>query len=64
LAKKYINGSYIDETQEEINQRLARQQQVEEQEDLDKLKPTEQKVEQAEFELKTLTLLQEVGLIE
>jgi len=36
---------------------------IEDQEKLNSLKPTLEEVEQAEFELKTITLLMEVGLI-
>jgi hypothetical protein len=50
-------------TAEEQAQREAEQQAQAEQAQLDLLIPTDEEVAQAEFELKTITLLQEVGLI-
>jgi len=48
---------------EEIAQREVERQQAEEQAQLDLLIPTPEEIEQAEFELKAITLLMEVGLI-
>lgn len=59
MADRLINGVYIKETQKEIDARSLREEQAQ----LDKLKPSQDEVENAEFELRTLTLLTEVGAI-
>ena len=53
----------VDFTPEEIAQRELDRIAQEEQALLDSLIPTPEEIEQAEFELKTITLLMEVGLI-
>lgn len=50
-------------TPEELAQQEAERLAREEQAQLDLLLPSAEEIEQAEFEIKTLTLLQEVGLI-
>lgn len=50
-------------TQEELTQREADRLAHQEQALLDSLIPPQEEVEQAEFELKTITLLMEVGLL-
>lgn len=50
-------------TTEELAQRELELQLAEEQALLDSLLPSQQEIEQAEFELNTINLLMEVGLI-
>jgi hypothetical protein len=50
-------------TPEEIANYLLEQQYAEEQALLDALTPPQSEIEQAEFELKAITLLTEVGLL-
>ena len=50
-------------TDEELRQRQADHAAQEEQTVIDSLVPTDEEVAQAEFELKTITLLSEVGLL-
>ena len=59
-TKEVVEQSF---TPEEIAQRQLEQQAQEEQAQLDLLIPSQDEVAQADFELKTITLLQEVGLL-
>lgn len=63
MAIKLVNGQYVKETPEELSQREAEQQAQEEQAQLDLLIPSQSEIEQAEFELKTITLLTDLGVI-
>lgn len=67
MADKFIitkDGIFEqDFTSEEVAQHDLERQLAEQQIQLDLLVPSQEEIDQAEFELKTITLLQEVGLL-